>query len=198
MLRPCEFARHVSSRAVFTPKALHSSAQGRAAHPGSEMRHPYIPRRGFTTRCPATVYDCSTPLGYRCHSPCEPRVRCATLGWGIQPLRGRREALRAYRRVTELHYLSVPNLPSALSNANVRVGVSDSFERLRHLAASPTRQFSVDEALVFGFFDRPPLPPFQEPAPPAGENRRCGCLRFRKTLPPRRRFLPETSRRRPL
>ena len=33
----------------FTPKGLHSTAQGRAAHPGIPVSLPSLPRRGCTT-----------------------------------------------------------------------------------------------------------------------------------------------------
>ena len=40
-----------------------------------------------------------------------PRVRCATLGWRIQPLRGRCGALQAWRYATELQHPSIATLP---------------------------------------------------------------------------------------
>jgi hypothetical protein len=71
-------------KAFFTPKGLDSAAQGRAAHPGKPHGNPKdLPRRGCTGR---TVQ----PLRGRSRGAASPpRVRCATLGCAIQPLRGK-------------------------------------------------------------------------------------------------------------
>ncbi len=58
-----------------TPKALHSPAQGRGAHPGLPARPAPLPRRGCTGASPVQ------PLRGRLRNgACDPRVRCATLG----------------------------------------------------------------------------------------------------------------------
>ena len=71
----------LGSRPVSTPMACNPKAQGRAAHPGLRDRvssthreavpQSVAPLRGAISRC-----------------ACQPRVRYATLGFGVKPLRG--------------------------------------------------------------------------------------------------------------
>jgi len=73
----------------YTAKRLYSSARGRgaAAHPGSSTRCNRLrwrrykrARRGHHT---AARCHCETLSGYVAIWGTKPRVRCATLGWGI-------------------------------------------------------------------------------------------------------------------
>ena len=74
-----------------TPQALHSEAQGRAAHPGLAANN--IPRTptGFHMVGCALRFRCETPLGFVCCGVRFPRVRPSTssgrrLGFGVQRL----------------------------------------------------------------------------------------------------------------
>src|SRR5262249_6530676 len=71
-------------RAFFTPKALHSAAQGRASAPWEESSfHLHLPRRGWT----GAVCFVQPLRGRSWGGVGFPRVRCATLGCGMQRLR---------------------------------------------------------------------------------------------------------------
>src|SRR5262249_12868663 len=72
-----------------TPKALHNTAQGRAAHPGKEARallhfpFPPVPQRGSTRRP-----ECRTPSGFGWDAMIETQgAPSATLGCVVQRLR---------------------------------------------------------------------------------------------------------------
>ena len=80
----------------FTPKGLHSTAQGRAAHPGIPVSFPPLPRRG--------LYN---PFGVEgVFLTVVPGVRCATLGCGVQPLRGKKHG-KAFVKYLLLTHLEV-------------------------------------------------------------------------------------------
>src|SRR5262249_22771189 len=73
---------------VLTPKGFYSTARGRAAHPGI--------RAAPTDFYPAGVVQAAfvQPLrGKSVGVGSPPGVRCATLGCGVQPLRGKEKAL---------------------------------------------------------------------------------------------------------
>ena len=73
---------------VFTPKGLHSAAQGRASRTlGNKDRHAnsVLPRRGYTNR-DVNIVQPLRGNGMICS---QPRVRFATLGSELEPLRGK-------------------------------------------------------------------------------------------------------------
>ena len=113
LLRPHRFIRRVGVHRVLTPKALHSLALRVAQRTlGQDTRHPTIPRRGYTnSACGQGVTVVEPRWGTVVVRRRGPRVRCATLGWRIQPLRGRCGALQAWRCATELQYPSIATLP---------------------------------------------------------------------------------------
>jgi hypothetical protein len=75
-----------------TAKRLHNTAQGRAAHPGRETQHTVqstlkgLDKAGLTLSNPFRV-------GKEVYRSLSPRVRCATLGCVVQPLRGKEPSL---------------------------------------------------------------------------------------------------------
>ena len=79
-LKPCSKRCHRVSTAFPTPKALHSPAQGRAAHPGDAGRTVMVPTpkalHNPAQGRAAHPGDCGTPLGFRgCGCSRRPRVR---------------------------------------------------------------------------------------------------------------------------
>ena len=82
----CDGVKQVPT-GISTPKGLHPKAQGRAAPPGSTATNRLLPRRGCINSPIAQLME---PLrGTSTNVVRQPRVRCATLGFDIQPLRGK-------------------------------------------------------------------------------------------------------------
>ena len=79
------FARHEFCE-NFTPTALNSGAQRRAAHAGVPVAPMIEPQRGCTNNIQygLGLIHCGTPLGFEIFYPIQPSVRCATLGFGVE------------------------------------------------------------------------------------------------------------------
>ena len=73
---------------AFTPTALNSGAQRRAAHAGVPISPMIEPHRGSTNHFQNALglIPCGTPLGFVICCPFRPSVRYATLGFGVELL----------------------------------------------------------------------------------------------------------------
>jgi hypothetical protein len=86
---------------VPTAKRFNNKAQGRAAHPGLRRRRRFQTPTGFYKKPRQKLFPIVKPLwGLVGMDGFEPRVRCATLGFVVKPLRGR--DFRKRRRIPRL------------------------------------------------------------------------------------------------
>jgi hypothetical protein len=84
---------------LYTPKALYSIAQGRAAHPGQPKPCSVLYAEGVVQRKLGSDQILYDPFRVGIVDCVEPRVRCATLGFGIQRLQRKQYPKVAWERI---------------------------------------------------------------------------------------------------